>query len=276
VANGIFRFLGVPSVPGISGSCFSTERERLGPGDYKIWHTSRISADSLGPGWSIPASLIGPEVTAAINELASKLGYVPVTKEWGAAALAPDLRRGGTGPAAASAPPVPGSEPAWSRSWPVAQRLQAGLARIDERFTRVWEPYSAETFLVTVVPPDGDGAHSRWRVDLATRAVSDASRSADTAGASWEIIGSAEMWEQVMSGVANLSVAFRRRQLRYSDTGTSRPAVPGLRMGMIADLLGITTWHAAAAGETGDLGASPAASLAAGLGASPAASRARP
>jgi hypothetical protein len=39
------------------------------------------------------------------------------------------------------------------------------------------------------------------------------------AGARWDIIGSVNTWEQVMGGGTNLSVAFRRRQLRYCDTG---------------------------------------------------------
>src|SRR5215467_14696650 len=112
VADGIFRFLGEPPMPGISEACFSTERERLGPADYKIWHTSRISADSVGRGWSIPAGLLGPDMTATINDLIGKLGYVPLTKEWGTAALAPDLRQpaavSATGPAAAGAPSLPG------------------------------------------------------------------------------------------------------------------------------------------------------------------------
>jgi protein-tyrosine sulfotransferase len=246
-ADGIFQFLGVPSAPGISEACFSTERERLGPADYKIWHTSRISADSLGRGWSIPVGLIGPEVTATINDLAGKLGYVPLTKEWGIAALAPDLRQPGTGPLAADAQPLPGSRMTWSGSWPMARRLEAGLARIDERFIRQWRPYSAEAFLVTVISPAAD-THARWRVDLAARTLRaiDAGR-ADEMHASWEIIGSAEMWEQLMSGVTNLSVAFRRRQVRYSDSGNTGPTVPAQRIGMIADLLGITTWQPGAA-----------------------------
>jgi hypothetical protein len=37
VAARIFRFLGVPPEPGISARCFSAERERFGPADYKIW-----------------------------------------------------------------------------------------------------------------------------------------------------------------------------------------------------------------------------------------------
>jgi len=250
VADGIFRFLGEPPMPGISEACFSTERERLGPADYKIWHTSRIRADSVGRGWSIPAGLVGPDMTATINDLIGKLGYVQLTKEWGTAALAPDLRQPGTGPATAGAPSPPGSSKTWSRSWPVARRLEAGVAGINERFVRQWGAHSAETFLVTVVSPDA-GRHSRWRVDLAARTVCAVDGHAGEAPADWEIIGPAELWEQTMSGATNLSVAFRRRQVRYSDTGNRGPAVPAQRIGMLADLLGITTWPPEAAGGPG-------------------------
>jgi protein-tyrosine sulfotransferase len=54
VADGIFGFLGVDPVPGIAQACFAGERERFGPADYKIWHTSRITSDSVGRGWTIP------------------------------------------------------------------------------------------------------------------------------------------------------------------------------------------------------------------------------
>ncbi len=44
--------------------------------------------------------------------------------------------------------------------------------------------------------------------------------------------------------MANLSVVCRARKLRYCDTGDVPPAVPALRMAMLGELLGVTTWHA--------------------------------
>jgi hypothetical protein len=37
-AAGVFEFLGVAAAPGVSQRCFSAERERFGPADYKIWY----------------------------------------------------------------------------------------------------------------------------------------------------------------------------------------------------------------------------------------------
>jgi protein-tyrosine sulfotransferase len=87
-AAGIFDFLGAAPARGIAARCLSPERERerYGPADYKIWHTSRISGDSLGRGWSIPAAMIAPGVLATVNELASRLGYRPVDDGWGTTA----------------------------------------------------------------------------------------------------------------------------------------------------------------------------------------------
>ncbi len=89
VAGEMFRFLGVPAEPGISGRCFTPERERIGRADYKIWHTSRITADSLGRGWSIPAHLIEPGAAARVNELVDRLGYIGVDEKWGVADMPP-------------------------------------------------------------------------------------------------------------------------------------------------------------------------------------------
>jgi hypothetical protein len=244
VADGIFRFLGVRPVPGISAACFTPERERLGPGDYKIWHTKEITTSSVGRGWSVPAELIGPPLTATVNDLAGTLGYARIDKSWGIAAVPPDLRQPGTGPGTATEPPAGnGDTPPGLRM--MAARLLSGLATLDDQFTQRWQPWSQEVFLVTVTTPGGGAVAARWRVDLATRAVTSASAlpPGDTAGSRWDIVGSADVWKQVLDGGANLSVACRNRQLRYCDTGDVAPAVPGLRVAMLGELLGISSWQ---------------------------------
>jgi hypothetical protein len=247
VCDGIFRFLGARPVPGISAACFAPERERLGPGDYKIWHTTRISADSVGRGWGVPAEMMGPALMATVSELAGKLGYAPIGKTWGIAAMAPDVRLPGTGPAVAQEPPSgPGAAAPGLRM--MAARLLSGLARLDGRFGSLWEPCSREVFLVTVTAPGGIAA--RWRVDLAAPAITSASDLApgETGGAQWDIIGSADTWKQVLDGGINLSVAFRGRRLRYCDTGDVAASVPGIRVAMLGELLGITVWQPAGPG----------------------------
>jgi hypothetical protein len=254
VSDGIFRFLGARPAPGISAACFAPERERLGPGDYKIWHTTRIMPDSVGRGWAVPAEMMGPALMATVNEMAARLGYVPVDKAWGIAAVAPDVRLPGTGPApAGAASSGNGDAPPGLRM--MAARLLSGMARLDGQFASLWQPCSRDVFLVTVTAPGGGGIAARWRVDLAAAAITSASGlgPGETGGAQWDIIGSADTWKQVLDGGVNLSVAFRTRQLRYCDTGDVGAAVPGIRVAMLGELLGITVWQPAEADRLGAL-----------------------
>ena len=50
----------------------------------------------------------------------------------------------------------------------------------------------------------------------------------------------------MLSGTDNLNVALRRRELRYCDAGDGTSATVA-RIGMLADLLGITSWRSAEA-----------------------------
>jgi hypothetical protein len=267
VADEIFDFLGLAPVPGIAEACFAAERERFGPADYKIWNTSRITDDSVGRGWTMPAGLIGPQARIAINELCGKLGYVPVDENWGAADKPADLRvpvstpeeatgepsaeagEGAEAPSRETAAPAvarAAAEPGFAKE--VGERLVAGLKRIDDRFASRWEPCGTESFLVVATPPDGGGPDARWWVDLSAGTVT--VNGAHPAGSEddgedatgWDIIASADTWEQVVSGRTNLSVALRRHQMRYLEQGEPGPFIADTRMGMLADLLGLASW----------------------------------
>jgi len=245
VADGVFRFLGASSSPGISARCFSPERERLGPGDYKIWQTSRITADSVGRGWAIPADQLEPPVRATLNELAGELGYVQVDGLWSVAATPPDLRvsAGGALPLASAADATTTREmPRWVLQ--VGDRLQAGLFKVSDRFNSRWAPCSRDSFLVVATTATGGGGVAQWRVDLAARTVTLAGLPGKADGTvSWQLTGSDTTWGQVLSGAANLNVALRRRELRYCDTGTAPASVTVARIDMLADLLGVTSWR---------------------------------
>jgi hypothetical protein len=247
VADGVFRFLGVPPSPGVSARCFAPERERQGPADYKIWQTSRITADSVGRGWSIPASLIDPPAAAAIGDLADKLGYIRADEAWGVAAVPPDLRV-----RAGAAPPAPAAACATAqlpRAYVLLGHvLQQGLFRVSERFAARWGPCAAESFMIVATSPSSAVGSVRWLVNLADRTVTlaDGRAAGNPAGAAaWQLIGSAATWEQVIGGTANLNVALRRRDLRYCDTGVTPPATTVRRVSMLADLLGIVSWRSA-------------------------------
>ncbi|MGH3171512.1 MAG: sulfotransferase family protein [Trebonia sp.] len=285
-ADRIFEFLGAAPVPDIEGLMFAAERERFGPADYKIWHTSRISGDSVGRGWTVPAGLIGPQVREAINELCGKLGYVPVDDDWGDADRPADLRlpaeaetaaepedqpdTAAGGEQAPAVAPVTPSAPAPDPEFAALLResLTAGLTRLGEAFERRWEPCAKDMFEV-VATPSGTGPNARWLVDLGTGTMAalggahpDSARPGkaypdsahpDTGedtqdegdegpDSSWDVIASADTWDQVIGGKLNMSVALRRHLFRYRDSGEAGPIVADARIAMLADLLGLTSW----------------------------------
>jgi len=231
--------------------------------------TDRLGYPRVDAHWGITAAPAGPR----------RPGSGPVPPQWqstGPAAAqrpgggpAEEPRRGagpaaqhpggrpGVGPRRGGGPAAqgPGAGPAAQRPASggeqtppglrlVVAHLLSGLAGIDDRFAQRWEPVSHETFLVTVTSPDTGDVVARWRVDLRTRTITSADGvpANETTGARWEVVGTIDVWMRVAEGEIDLSLALRRRLLRYRDTG--EPASVMLnRVAMLAGLLGITTWQ---------------------------------
>lgn len=259
VAAQVFEFLDAAPAPGISEACFSAERERFGPADYKIWFTTKISSESVGRGWSAPAAMIAPPILAGMNDLAGKLGYLPVDDEWGTKEPPRDLRVPVvTEPESKAAVAASADEPLASQvadrcaagHLPAAQptesqllgeRLRAGVADAREQSSSRWERHAGEIFVAVWIPTDPNQAAEHWLVNLNEGAVSFASRAAQE-HSDWDIVGAAEAWQQVMSGRLNLNVALRACQLRYCDGDESSPLASAARISILAALLGITSW----------------------------------
>lgn len=252
VMREIYAFIGVAPAPGIAEACFSGERERFGPADHKIWATSQVSADSVGRGESVPAGLIAPPVTAAINELAGELGYLPVDTDWGTPGRAADPRAPDTirGPATPSGSgPAPGSEA-------LEESLRSRLDAAGERFAAQWQACAAEKFLIVSRTATG-GSETQWLVDIAARTITiddeadddETSDATDDDGVTWSILGSPQAWEAVLSGELNLQAALRHNDLRYCPAGPDSPVTSQIRIAMLADLLGPGAWAQAGAGR---------------------------
>jgi sulfotransferase family protein len=273
-AAGLFEFLGVEAVPGISQSCFSAERERFGPADYKIWYTSRITTDSVGRGWSVPAAMIAPQLLGVINEVAGKLGYLAVDDDWGTTEPPGDLRvpvitpsaEADSGTAVAGNAPGRGPEPASitakgpasspdstlaaaaaevgsPRSLRLGDRLRAGAGALcGNGFAESWGPYSSEKFVAIALGTDANNPAEYWLVDLGAATVTPTSREAQK-DSDWDMIGSVDAWEGVLDGKLNLSVALRSCQLRYCDNGTTTPLAADTRIGILAHLLSLISWQ---------------------------------
>ncbi len=81
----LLAFLGAAPAPGITSACFAAPHEGDGPGDEKIWFTTRVSADAVGRGVRVPAAALPDPLRAAINEVLGALGYRPVGADWNSA-----------------------------------------------------------------------------------------------------------------------------------------------------------------------------------------------
>ena len=158
------------------------------------------------------------------------------------------------GPRRSARPSPAAQRPAGGEQTPpglrlVVAHLLSGLAGVDDRFAQRWEPASQETFLVTVASADTGGVVARWRVDLKTRTITSADGvpASETAGARWEVAGTIDVWMRVAEGEIDLSLALRRRLVRYRDTGAAGigDAQPGRDAG------GPARHHGMAAGAAG-------------------------
>lgn len=238
----LFAFLGLPPVPGISALAFSRERERAGPGDFKIWNTSQITDSSVGRGWSVPADLIPPPLTVTLNNLAGRLGYVPIDGKWGTAQQPGDLRLPADGQAPAAIPVAHGG-PLPAGSLLVGERLQAGMRRVNAGFSADWQPYSNGSFLLVALAASRTGEDTWWLVDLGARKVVTGSGHCGE-DADWAVTAPPATWEQVIREGMNLGIAFRRHGMRYRDKGDggAGSATAENRVAMMSDLLGVVTW----------------------------------
>ena len=246
----IFSFIGTSQAADVSTTCFSSERERFGPGDYKIWRTSEVTDASVGRGWSIPAEIISPPVLASVNELAGKLGYLPVDAAWGTSAPPPDLRRTD----GAAVPPEPcteddesprptaitGSCPPPARDSVLGRQLGSGLAAFSTGPAPRWGRQAKEAFVAVAVPDDARDAEY-WLVDLAAGTVTPTSREAQDRS-DWDIVGPERVWQRIIARDLNLNVALRSCQLRYCDEPDGGPVTAETRLDILAWLLGLSAW----------------------------------
>jgi Sulfotransferase family len=263
--------IGPGARPGSMGGGWSIPAAMIGS---PLTETINVLTDKLGypridAHWGITAAPSGPRWHGSEPAAQQWQNGGPAAAQRPGGAPAAEPRRG-AGPAAQrpggrpAVEPRRGGGPAAQRpaAGPAAQRpatggeqtppglrlvvahLLSGLAGIDDRFAQRWEPASQETFLVTVTSADTGDVVARWRVELRTRTITSADGipATETAGARWEIVGTVDMWMRVAEGELDLSLALRRRLLRYRDTGEPAPVMLN-RVAMLAALLGITTWQ---------------------------------
>lgn len=268
MATALFEFLGVSPAPGISLACFSSDRERFGPGDHKIWYTSEINTDSVGRGWSVPSVMIAPPLLNMINELAGKLGYLAVDDSWGTTEPPADLRvavsatadeadseSSGSDASAEHDVRTTGNGTAISTKRRVASAI-AGVPFKSERLgAALREGMKAtsgggffsgdretETFVAVAITGGAEHSAEYWLVDLAHETVTPADKDAQE-DSDWDLIGTVEIWERVITRQVNLSAALRSCQLRYCDSDQALDLIVQARLSVVGRLLGLANWQ---------------------------------
>jgi hypothetical protein len=181
----LFGFLGVRQVPGITESCFESAHEASGPGDEKIWLTSRIHAESVGRGIDVPTRAIPPRRLEQINAALGELGYPLVTEDWSSREHALELSDLTARPDLI--PPVTSERIAQTAArWPqlrgrvVSVAIREDSVVIDERSWRI---------------EDQPGSPAPDQADLT-------------------ILGELAAWQTVFSGAENLAAACLSARLR--------------------------------------------------------------
>jgi len=144
------------------------------------------------------------------------------------------LERLAPGPAQASTAAAGGHRAASQR---LGDRLKAGLAELGA----AGGPDRAESFVAVWLPADQTGRPEHWLVDLKNHSVTLTGAEAQE-NSDWDIVGSAQAWEQVTGGQLNLGAALRSCRLRYCDGAESGPVASDARIAMLARLLDLASW----------------------------------
>lgn len=251
--DNVFTFLGVPPVRDIASACFSSNPERLGLADYKIWHTNGISSDSVGRGWSIPAELISEPVLNGVNELAMRLGYIAIDPaNWGIGPRLPDLCVNSVREIALSSTRT--SKVVSEMAELLCQKAREWFSRLDSVTSPPqWLVAGPDLMVLNVVPDSQeDGRCLQVVVNVRARTaevIKSATVASGDAPGTYALTGPAGAWHRIMAGETNLGVAIRMNQIRFS--GFIQDWKAGeLTTAMISDLLGLASWRSVS-GELG-------------------------
>lgn len=206
VTAGLLRYLGAAPAPGITEACFSTPHEGDGPGDEKIWFTTKISGDTIGRGINVPADALPPTLREEINGLLNRLDYRTIGPDWNDAPGVLDPRRSDT----ISVPGEPTANGAVSAATSVIRALRHRIGSRSDSVAEIgvrWPALAGETIALVVTDaagcdqitwtfpaPDGNGTATEPPVAT--------------------MIASPDVWNALLDGKANVIVEMRTGRLR--------------------------------------------------------------
>ena len=110
-----------------------------------------------------------------------------------------------------------------------------------ENARRLTGPYGSETFVAVAITKGAEHPAEYWLVDLGEATVTAVGREAQE-DSDWDMIAALDVWDKVIDRQLNLSVALRSCELRYCDNGEATPLAADTRIGIIGQLLGLSSW----------------------------------
>jgi hypothetical protein len=217
VASRIFSFLGLPEVPGISDSCFTSAHDANGPSDPKIWFTKEVSVASVGRGSDVPANRLPPILRSSINEALAELGYVTVEDDWNSEHRRIGLRI--TQAEDMQADPAGADRAASDESWKdpdleaVADLMEVrdkGIApALLDEITRRWPVLAGRTLGATLIGTSYGIEEFKWTMPgHPAQAPSDDCAEEDTV-----LSAPASLWRNLLDGSGNVWVELQAGRL---------------------------------------------------------------
>jgi hypothetical protein len=147
-------------------------------------------------------------------------------------------RSGAAGPCA-----VHESADRLSRSERLGVVLRNGLRTVSgENAPGLPGPHGSEKFVAVAVTRGAERQAEYWLVDLVQGTVTSVDKRAQESS-DWDLIGTWDVWEKVIDGEVNLSVALRSCELRYCDNGEASALAADTRIGIVGELLGLASWR---------------------------------
>jgi Sulfotransferase family len=241
--NKLLDFLSLPRLDDIETRWAENKAERIGPADYKIWYTKKITGDSVGNGWRVPAGLISPFVLQQTNTMIQELGYIPIDGTWGTANMPLEFRAAEGGDVARR---EVGSESpelmlTGDQAW-LHERLGQLIGQVDDEFSTKWSHVLDEPFTIAALPrlADDKGIVTQWKLSLRQREVSLQSVDAGEESATkWDVVGATQAWRSLLEGQTNVGAALRRCDIRYCSEDSHDPHSADQRLAMLADFTGL-------------------------------------
>ncbi len=226
-AAGLLTFLGAAPMPGITTACFETPHEGDGPGDEKIWFTTKVSTDTLGRGFRVPAAALPQMLREEINESLATLGYRAVADDWNNTARAVDPRLPETIATAADGSQGRQAGQDADGAGALAPVVAAIERRIHSRSpVEVAEcvirwPALAAQSVTLVVADDRESSELTWTfppgpdtAEPSSEAPAAFSTATVSAGPVATMIAGSEVWQAVLDGRANVITELRHGRLR--------------------------------------------------------------